>query len=741
MNEWNQEKNYYINDLDRARMLRQEAMLLEQKEKVKSRIEYLMGISEDEQYDRYLAQILKDLESGRATPAQAEREAQRSYGEYRKKMARLQSGGIPAAPARGANLSAVGGQAEKPAVVESVTQKNTIEFKIGMHVFSMIGAVFVLVGFVILGFHFLGGLGQGLCLYGAAILTVVLSEFVFGRRILKHAGAHGTAFTGVLTGIGIGGLYAANLVNYLVLCTINSITAMAVTLLIAVITIFISRKRDSALIRIFSLIGCYLCFFPAQGINTELNFLVIAGILFVVNVISIFFPNRKNQAVVDVIHILLNVFFTAMLMGIAWSEGINSVYLAVYVVTSFLFINILSLRKCLAGEADLFPACCIGNTVFLILLFLIGNFGVRAEEPAATELFLHLMAEALIAAVCLVIFLLWNKEDGRRWAQLYYGTGVVLLLGSFSDYPVEILLSGLLALAAVKIFSGYKENVALDGIVTAWTGILAFQLSGYWYCWILIGALVLSATRIKRMHIYHELIITAVTLLTGRVRFDFYIEGKFGLARGWLYLLSAAALLILFLLFNHLPWLKEKKQRPYNIVNVAVMAFYYLGVWFCRSYVFSSAMMVLGAIAILVVFRERYEMGIRRKYLVLAGFLTWFSLTGHYESPVIVSILLMVIALGCVGVGFKMNDKPERICGLAMAAFVCLKLVLYDFSEVEAIYRVLVFLVVGTIALIISFIYVRLEKNMSRQEMEEADIDGENTVSPDIIPEEREERE
>ena len=58
-----------------------------------------------------------------------------------------------------------------------------------------------------------------------------------------------------------------------------------------------------------------------------------------------------------------------------------------------------------------------------------------------------------------------------------------------------------------------------------------------------------------------------------------------------------------------------------------------------------------------------------------------------------------------------------------MAAFVCLKLVLYDFREVEIMYRVLVFLVVGIIALLISFIYVRLEKSTERQKEEAAGFD------------------
>lgn len=136
----------------------------------------------------------------------------------------------------------------------------------------------------------------------------------------------------------------------------------------------------------------------------------------------------------------------------------------------------------------------------------------------------------------------------------------------------------------------------------------------------------------------------------------------------------------------------------------------------CDSYIFSSIMMVLGTISIIVIFRERYKMKLPRKQLFLAGFLVCYSLTEHYESPVIASILLMIVALLCVGGGFKLHDKAERICGLVLALFVCIKLVVYDFREVDIFYKMIVFLVVGAIALLISFIYIQLEKTMERQE-------------------------
>lgn len=659
MSEWNQKNNQNINNLDRARMLRKEAMLLEEKERVKSRLAHLLSISEDEYYSRYLGQMLRDLESGKASPAQVEREAQRSYNAYRQKMTQVwKTKAAPASENTGCPMPPAVERAplaEQNLSAENKSQKSTIEFKIGTHVFSIIGAIFVLAAFAISGFYFWGGIGT-----------------------------------------------------------------MAVTLLIATGIIFIGRKKDSAALRIISLVSCYVCFFAMREFGTEFNFLLIAGMLLIVNGISIFFQNGKHRNFINVMHILILTLGTSMFTGIAWSEEIHSVYLAFYVITSFLLVNVLSLKECAGKNESIFPACCIGNTVLLMLLLGIGSFGPEMSEPDMA-LFMHITVEILILAVCLVVFMLWDKSDGKRWAQLYYGAVTVALSGSFSEYPLEILLSGLGVFLVVKLFSVQKENMVLDILATLWTAFLAFRLTDNWYCWVLAGALLLSAVRIKYLHIFYELVITLSLLLIWGIRYHDCLRVRYALSGGWFYLLSAGVLLFLFLLFNHLPCTGKKEQLGYNIINVAAMAFYYLGVWFSPGFVFSSVMMVLGAVTILVVFRPRYKMGIPGKYLVLAGFLTWFSLTGHYESPVVTSILLMVISLGSVGIGFKIRSKAERICGLIMAAFVSLKLVLYDFREVEIIYKVLVFLVVGVMALLISFLYVRLQKGMELLEEKTAE--------------------
>jgi len=294
--------------------------------------------------------------------------------------------------------------------------------------------------------------------------------------------------------------------------------------------------------------------------------------------------------------------------------------------------------------------------------------------------------------------------------------GVYFILSSNAEFPLEKIIVSLAVFFLIKIFADRKEMWVLDCIATAWIGIQGLWISDNWYCWLFSAALILAILKVRRIHIYHELVITFGILMVWWSQCNFYLYNKFDFDRGWFYPVSAGGLLLLFLLFNHLPLLRDKNQKPYNIINVIFMTIFYLGVWWCGSYIISSIMMVLGTVSIIIIFRERYKMKLPKKQLFLAGFLVYFSLTGHYESPVIVSILLMMIALLCVGGGFKLRDKTERICGLVLAFFVCIKLVVYDFREAEIFYKMIVFLVVGAIALIISFLYIQLEKNIGNQE-------------------------
>lgn len=692
----NQDISSNMDEMDRARQLRIEAEILEQKVNIRMRIEQLQKISIDPYYNQFLVQLLKDLNSGKATPRQVSVELEKSYVKYQQRISQLQQPLQATVPI----------QETKP----DAQKKKSVEFKIGAHVFSIIGAVFVLVAFIIFSFNFMSGLAQGICLYVAAIILILLSELFLHKKA--------SAISSVITGIGFGGLYAANIANYFVLETINGIVAMIMTLLIAAVAIFIGRRKDSTIIRIISLIGCYACFLPIKGVATDLvGFMIVTMMLLIVNLVGAIFQNQRNRLAINITHLVMHCIFSLCFIGIAFQAQVLNEYIALYLISSFIFISILSLQQSRAGEKAMFPLCAVASALCIFSLFLVGNAGDRMTDFPELSLFVRLLSDILVAVVSIIMFVLWKKDDGRRWAFLYYAAFMALLSGSVSPYIPEVVISTLAVFVIVKVLESHKELIVLDCITLVWvalTGIVLADTDG-WYGLLFLGALLISVFRLKRMHLFHEIVIMLSTVSIFLIFFDKYLVIWYPWLSGWQYPIIALLLLLIFLFFNHLPWLKMKPQRPFNITTLCIATVFYFMAYTCYDYLISTVMMVVGAIAILVTIRKRYGLGMPRKFLLLAGFLTYYSLTSHYKSPVIVSILLMIIALTCVGVGFKQKDKAERVCGLLMAIFVCIKLVFYDFREVEALFRIVVFLVVGIIALAISFIYILLEKNAERK--------------------------
>jgi len=69
------------------------------------------------------------------------------------------------------------------------------------------------------------------------------------------------------------------------------------------------------------------------------------------------------------------------------------------------------------------------------------------------------------------------------------------------------------------------------------------------------------------------------------------------------------------------------------------------------------------------------------------------------------SVWWLLFAGGLVFLGFRLNHKLVRSIGLAVAAFAGLKIVLYDLSNLEALYRVGSFFALAMIALAVAYAY------------------------------------
>ena len=648
------------------------------RERTEQKLSELMRLSKEPYFSRYVAQMKKDLEEGVATPLQVEREADRSYAEYQRRMR------------------------DREAAQPELKTKS-VEFKIGIHVFSLIGALFILAAFVTFGFYFLKGAFQGICIYMAAFALVLFSELFLRRKMQK--------FAGVITGIGIGCLYAANIVNYLVLHLVNGIIAVLLTLLIAAATIWLSRKRDSVVIRLIGLIGCYVCLYPIHGFETELSFFVLTVILFIVNVAGVLFPNQSRAAAILAVHAALNVIFTGALLIIAGLDHVQATYLAALLLSSFIFMEIMAfVNRKREKDNEIFIITCIGSGLLLFMMFLL--------ETITGEQLVGLIMAAVTAAVSMLFFLLWEKEDERKWAQVYFAAGLFLLIGSFSDQPVEQTITVGVIFLIARIGNRQRQLTALEAIAAVAVGLTGIGLSGRVYAYILAALLVLLSFRINKLYVFHEIVTTASVLVIWFLKCEWFRLYNWGMDGKWFYPVAVLLLMLLFLLFHHLQGLRDKKQEVYNIVSLCFIGIFCLLPLFEGHLWTRIAIMAAGTLAAFLLLRKRYGLYWKGNTLLWAGFFSLYSITGNFGSPVVSSILIMAAAFFLVGIGFRHKEKMERITGLVLAALVCLKLVLYDFREAELLYRMIVFLIVGVMALGISFLYMFLEKKMAQKKAE-----------------------
>ena len=648
------------------------------RERTEQKLSELMRLSKEPYFSRYVAQMKKDLEEGVATPLQVEREADRSYAEYQRRMR------------------------DREAAQPELKTKS-VEFKIGIHVFSLIGALFILAAFVTFGFYFLKGAFQGICIYMAAFALVLFSELFLRRKMQK--------FAGVITGIGIGCLYAANIVNYLVLHLVNGIIAVLLTLLIAAATIWLSRKRDSVVIRLIGLIGCYVCLYPIHGFETELSFFVLTVILFIVNVAGVLFPNQSRAAAILAVHAALNVIFTGALLIIAGLDHVQATYLAALLLSSFIFMEIMAfVNRKREKDNEIFIITCIGSGLLLFMMFLL--------ETITGEQLVGLIMAAVTAAVSMLFFLLWEKEDERKWAQVYFAAGLFLLIGAFSDQPVEQTITVGVIFLIARIGNRQRQLTALEAIAAVAVGLTGIGLSGSVYAYILAALLVLLSFQINKLYVFHEIVTTASVLVIWFLKCEWFRLYNWGMDGKWFYPVAVLLLMLLFLLFHHLQGLRDKKQEVYNIISLCFIGIFCLLPLFEGHMWTRIAIMAAGTLAAFLLLRKRYGLYWKGNTLLWAGFFSLYSITGNFGSPVVSSILIMAAAFFLVGIGFRHKEKMERITGLVLAALVCLKLVLYDFREAELLYRMIVFLIVGVMALGISFLYMFLEKKMAQKKAE-----------------------
>ena len=86
---------------------------------------------------------------------------------------------------------------------------------------------------------------------------------------------------------------------------------------------------------------------------------------------------------------------------------------------------------------------------------------------------------------------------------------------------------------------------------------------------------------------------------------------------------------------------------------------------------------------------------------------TLSSYTATLAGGLAVSAWWLVFAAALVGLGFRRNLRPVRIAGLAVAGLAVVKVLVFDLSSLDALYRVGSVFILGLVFLLLAYLYHR----------------------------------
>ncbi|MCL2719333.1 MAG: hypothetical protein FWE14_11200 [Lachnospiraceae bacterium] len=671
-------------------------------ELMRERILNLRFESRDIQFNQYLTQLMNDMDTGQATLKQVAEEVTRVYQIYleRNKEMAAPEEPHPAEPHIGAKPDGkIAGAEDNTTGINKANgaqgDASGAEYTVGAMIIGIVGAVFLLVGFITFGLNYLTGIWQGIFLYLLSLIIILGSELYIKRKLSK--------FSYGLTGLGIAALYASTIINYLYMKTIGSITAAVITLIIAGFSFLLSRRKGSAMMRLISFIGCYVCFLLVMRFQNQLEFLVAAGVLFLVNVTSVFLPNQKHSEILHKVHMGLNTVFILTFADLARQGGIMDIYIILCLVLNIVLLNIVSLKQ----EKDTITTVLFGieTGMFSIMILKILSDLAHPYQLISQQIYYHVLVYMLILAVGIFFYII-NRD---KWGKIYqyYFLIIFSLLMLIDPVDKEYIWGMLVLFIVVKVFSRLKENEAANAIITFFAFAAGLACKDEWQTWLFLALAILSIPLIKRWRLFYQYTISLYLIIFAALKLPDYNQ----------LILPVAALIlfVLVLVFHYFVRPANQKednklQMTYNLTTLGAIA---LISFFCLTAtdnIAKALVTLIGAVSIIMYVNPAFFIMFKKKYLLLAGYLIFMTLVIQFPNPVYASLILMLIAVICVGAGFIIHDKSQRISGLVLAIFVCLKISLYDFQGLEPLQRTIVFAGVGAFALIISLIYIRLEK-------------------------------
>lgn len=703
-------------------------------EQLEQEIDRLLHESQDRFFTEYLLGLQKRVRMQQSQADTLRNEFERNYNIYLKR-----TQGAQESAAKEAVFQEAPSQYTVPWVEESHSckwdgdtyqqkKKSDTEFIVGASILGVIGGIFILAALVMFGMNYMNGFVKGMCLYAFCGAVLFVSELLVYKRV-KKLGC-------ILTSVAVGGLYLSTAVNFISLKNFGMWQALVITAVISVLALFFGRRHDSSIYKVLGILAGYSCFLMIEDGISGAEFLAISAIILILNLVYAFVQVKSKQALTDVIHMIATAVFS-LIYGIrAGYCHVNAGAIMVYVVCSTIVIHSVFIMRIKNHKAEaeslaqrgLIPGNNGGiitayavSTVFYSIIVNGCLIGIESESELYNYMLPIISGRTMtILAICvigLVAFAVLSamKAPEKWWVYCYICFMVLSSdLSGISDLfdtkgiEMAVCLVILLVISKLLSFRGNIYVKVCDAVLSFFICLFLLLTEGA-VSYIFLGGVLFGILCISKWCTYHEILLTmTLTACTAA-----HMPSLFKLPA------VVGILFVGLLAFNHFERMHDRYLVVFNVFALGVQVVCYLlliNPVYRNAYFTYLCMLVFGAATIVLIFQKRYHMDFKIKSLVLAIFLTYMGFIFKSSEPIMNSIILMVVALVCVGTGFANRQKFLRIYGLSMALMICGKMVLYDFMNEAILQRIILFFAVGVIALIIAGIYIILEKKSSTTE-------------------------
>lgn len=381
--------------------------------------------------------------------------------------------------------------------------KRTLEYKIGTAFLGVVGIIFILIAFVTFGLQYMSSTLQGILFYILGIAIFAGSELFLAKRLEK--------FSYFVSGLGIAGLYITTILNYLYLKIFPSYAALIITVVVTAFFIWYSRRKDSAMIRIICLLGCYISLVPLDNLDNLMAFAIPSFIVFALNLAGCLCPVRGKNVVADYVQYISTIAFLFYMNILLYMSGLQMWPMYILVCGCILNLHLLCMSR--DKNVQYLILYWAANVFFLGFLWSVGNY----ED----WMIWGVVGVAVIGAVFTFLY----RKSNLFCAPYIVAAIYALVAFERCDNKLAVCLCAMIVFIINRLFAvTRKEYAPVDAIYTMFAVLYVcfltrnddVRLLGYAFaCVIIIGAFFVK--KYKQYHLYTAVSFAWLFLLTERM--------------------------------------------------------------------------------------------------------------------------------------------------------------------------------------------------------------------------------